>query len=81
MREFAALSGLPFYEPDLLGNILKGRSAALPRLQDTAVIQAMGVYEVNEPQARAILGAISIEGFALIQGCVTHSMLYTSADL
>lgn len=68
IREFAALRGLPFYEPALLLDILAGRSAPMPRLSDYAIDDAKEAYDVNEPQAKAILGAMDVTGFALIQG-------------
>ena len=42
----------------------------MPHLTTGAVESAMEAYAVNEPQAKAILGAMSIKGFALIQGSV-----------
>lgn len=69
LREFAALRGLPYYEPEILRDILAGRSAQLPRLSESDIRKAMTAYEVNEPQAKAILGSTSVDGFALIQGC------------
>ncbi|KAI5122782.1 hypothetical protein M0805_000126 [Coniferiporia weirii] len=65
-REFAALMALPYY--DMASIILK------PRLSDPAVpnpddIQrTMKVYEVNEPQAKAIISSMRTSGFSLIQG-------------
>lgn len=29
----------------------------------------MKAYQVNEPQAKAILGSLKTQGFSLIQGC------------
>ena len=40
----------------------------MPRLSDVAVEEAKRAYDVNEPQAKAILGAMQAHGFALIQG-------------
>jgi senataxin len=60
--------GLPYYESAILSDILAGRSANMPRLADWEVEEAKESYDVNEPQARAILGAMGVQGFALIQG-------------
>lgn len=68
VREYGALRGLPYYEPELLSDILAGRATRMPHLTTGAVESAMEAYAVNEPQAKAILGAMSIKGFALIQG-------------
>ncbi|WWC59973.1 uncharacterized protein I303_102536 [Kwoniella dejecticola CBS 10117] len=68
IREFAALKGLPYYESALLQDALAGRSAPMPRLALDDIEDAMKSYDVNEPQARAILGATHVKGFALIQG-------------
>jgi senataxin len=70
IREFGALKGLPYYEPELLSDILAGRAARMPRLTSNAIDDAMEAYNVNEPQAKAILGAMESRGFALIQGSV-----------
>ncbi|WVQ94431.1 hypothetical protein IAU59_001510 [Kwoniella sp. CBS 9459] len=68
IREFAALKGLPYYEPSLLQDILAGRSAIMPRLALDDIEDAIKTFDVNEPQAKAILGAMHVKGFALIQG-------------
>lgn len=47
---------------------MQPRISAMPRLDNRDVDQAMSNYRVNEPQARAILGSLRIEGFGLIQG-------------
>jgi senataxin len=70
IREFGALKGLPYYEPSLLRDILAGKGAEMPRLRPDAVVDAKKAYDVNEPQAKAILGAMDSLGFALIQGYV-----------
>ena len=59
---------MPYYEGPLLGDVLAGRSAVLPRLSLQIVEAAQKAYDVNEPQAQAILGALDVQGFALIQG-------------
>ncbi|WVR04068.1 hypothetical protein IAU60_001067 [Kwoniella sp. DSM 27419] len=68
LREFGALRGLPYYEPSLLQDILGGRSAMMPKLALDDIEEAMNTFDVNEPQARAILGSLHVKGFALIQG-------------
>ncbi|WVW79753.1 hypothetical protein I302_101723 [Kwoniella bestiolae CBS 10118] len=68
VREFAALKGLPYYDASLLQDALAGRSAPMPKLALDDIEDAMKSYDVNEPQAKAILGASHVKGFALIQG-------------
>ncbi|EIW69108.1 hypothetical protein TREMEDRAFT_31469 [Tremella mesenterica DSM 1558] len=68
VREFAALKGLPYYEKPLLRDILAAKGATMPPLSSREVDRAMRSYDVNEPQAKAILGAMQVNGFALIQG-------------
>lgn len=68
LREFSALKGLPYYDDFLLRDILSAKSAAMPFMSESDVRSAMKNYNVNEPQAKAILGALSVKGFALIQG-------------
>lgn len=67
-REFAALKGLPFYEPELLNSILEAKPTALPEIPRVTWEKAMIAYNVNEPQAKAIIGSMRVKGFALIQG-------------
>jgi senataxin len=68
VREYGSLKGLPYYGQGLLADVLAGRSAVLPKLLDREIAEAIKSYDVNEPQARAILGAMDVNGFALIQG-------------
>jgi senataxin len=51
-------------------DILAGRSAGMPRLSDYDIDEAKKAFDVNEPQAKAILGSMDVNGFALIQGYV-----------
>jgi senataxin len=67
-REFAALKGLPFYEPELLDSILEAKPTTLPEIPRVTWEKAMIAYNVNEPQAKAIIGSMRVKGFALIQG-------------
>lgn len=68
MREYGALEGLPYYDAPMLQNVLAARSATMPRLRQDEIDDAKKHLDLNEPQARAVLGAMDIEGFALIQG-------------
>ncbi len=65
-REFAALMAAPYF--DLFSDVIKARVAPKPTLSGEEVRKAMQGYQVNEPQARAILGSLATEGFSLIQG-------------
>ncbi len=65
-REFAALMAAPYF--DLFADVIKARVAPKPTLTSDEVRKAMQGYQVNEPQARAILGSLAVEGFSLIQG-------------
>ena len=76
-REFAALKGLPYYDSRLLADALAGRSAELPKINSDIVEQIQKDYQLNEPQARAILGALRARGFALIQGYARGSPAVT----
>jgi senataxin len=70
IREYASLKGLPYYDERLLQDILNARGAPVPSLSDSEVQATMQNFQVNEPQAKAILGSLSVKGFALIQGYV-----------
>lgn len=59
---------MPYYEPDILRAILEAKPRDLPEVSDVTAEKAMKCYNVNEPQARAIIAAMRVEGFALIQG-------------
>ena len=65
-REYAALMALPYY--DLYESILRPKSPPVPAINAKDVNQTMSTYNVNEPQALAILASLQAEGFALIQG-------------
>ncbi|KAG1785943.1 SEN1 N terminal-domain-containing protein [Suillus plorans] len=65
-REYGALMALPHY--DLFQMILTPKLSGMPPLQQHEVQHTMSAYHVNEPQARAIIGSLKIDGFALIQG-------------
>lgn len=65
-REFAALSTAEYY--DLIPDVLAARAAKKVVLPADEVKKAMSAYQVNEPQASAILGSLRTQGFAMIQG-------------
>ena len=65
-REFAALMAAPYF--DLFSDVIRGRVAPKVTLASDEIRKAMQGYQVNEPQARAILGSLATEGFSLIQG-------------
>ncbi|EST05413.1 Helicase Sen1, N-terminal [Kalmanozyma brasiliensis GHG001] len=65
-REFAALMAAPHY--DLFSDVIRARVAPKVTLAADEVKKTMQGYQVNEPQARAILGSLATEGFSLIQG-------------
>ncbi|KAI9275791.1 AAA domain-containing protein [Phascolomyces articulosus] len=66
-REYAALQGLEHY--DLVQHILNPKQYRMPVFTDHMVDKCIEKYGVNDPQARAILGALDKKrGFTLIQG-------------
>ncbi|KAG1742367.1 SEN1 N terminal-domain-containing protein [Suillus paluster] len=65
-REYGALVALPHY--DLFQMILTPKLSATPPIEQREVQHTMSAYNVNEPQARAIIGSLKADGFALIQG-------------
>ncbi|KAI0269828.1 SEN1 N terminal-domain-containing protein [Gloeopeniophorella convolvens] len=65
-REYAALMAMPHY--DCADLILKPRLPQLPRVEERDLQQTMSKYNVNQPQARAIVSAMRTDGFSLIQG-------------
>ncbi|TDL22012.1 hypothetical protein BD410DRAFT_749221 [Rickenella mellea] len=65
-REYAALLSLPTY--NLSEQVIKPRLVNAPRFKTSDVKRAMSSYQVNEPQAKAILASMKTEGFSLIQG-------------
>lgn len=71
-REWASLKGMPYYD-SILPAVLQGQSHPIVEASRHDVRDAMDAYAVNEPQARAILGAMSrkASGFVLIQGSVS----------
>ncbi len=65
-REYGALMALPNY--DCADFILKPQLPKPPHLDHKEIEVAMAKYNVNEPQARAIIGALRTDGLTLIQG-------------
>ncbi|QRV77471.1 ATP-dependent DNA helicase [Ceratobasidium sp. AG-Ba] len=65
-REYAALTTAEYY--DLFDEVISARSATRTVLSDQRVKDAMRAHRINEPQAKAILGALGSTGFSLIQG-------------
>lgn len=57
---------LPHY--DLLDSILHTQLSKPGKIGTEEVHRVMKAYNVNEPQANAVLKSLSTEGFALIQG-------------
>ena len=57
---------LPFY--NAFQAIMQPRISSIPHLNKHDVDQTMSTYRVNEPQARAILSSLQVQGFGLIQG-------------
>ncbi|CEP07406.1 hypothetical protein, partial, partial [Parasitella parasitica] len=67
MREYAALEGLDHY--DLAEDIIHPKATALPKISSSSIQDCCERYDVNEPQAIAILSAMQKQrGFSLIQG-------------
>ncbi|TCD66618.1 DEAD-box type RNA helicase [Steccherinum ochraceum] len=65
-REYAALLGLPYY--DLFDFIMRPDLAQPSRISSDELERTMSTYKLNEPQAKAILSSMNVEGFSLIQG-------------
>ncbi|KAF8270773.1 SEN1 N terminal-domain-containing protein [Lactarius quietus] len=65
-REYGAFLALPHY--DCVNFIMKPQLPKPPRLDQKEVEGTMTKYNVNEPQARAIVSALRTDGFTLIQG-------------
>ena len=67
-REYSALKSLPFLE--LSDHILRPRPPTLAEPDVKMIEEAMRSYQVNKPQAMAIIGSLKTRGFSLIQGHV-----------
>lgn len=67
MREYAALEGLEYY--DLGQEIIQPKPSIISKPSSEEIEQYRARYDVNEPQAEAIVCAIKKKkGFSLIQG-------------
>lgn len=67
MREYAALEALEYY--DLSKDIIQPKRSPVAKPSQAAIEQYRARYDVNEPQAEAIVSAIQKKrGFSLIQG-------------
>lgn len=67
-REYAALQNVGYL--DLLDEILSPSPPPPPVTDPRSLAQTMKAFEVNEPQAKAIQGALKTVGFSLVQGSV-----------
>lgn len=67
-REYAALVSLEYY--DRLDFILNPKLSSPVKPASEEIDQAKRAYQVNEPQAKAIISALRRDGFSLIQGYV-----------
>lgn len=67
MREYSALEGLEYY--DLGQDIIQPKPSILIKPSRDQIEEYRARYDVNEPQAEAIVCAIQKKkGFSLIQG-------------
>ncbi|OLY81811.1 Helicase sen1 [Smittium mucronatum] len=67
-REYAALASIKYLPSHLLDNILNPRIPPSPKNDINDVNKIIKTYNVNKPQAEAILSSIDRVGFTLIQG-------------
>ncbi|KAG4301639.1 hypothetical protein PCK1_002124 [Pneumocystis canis] len=65
-REYSALKSLEYLE--LRDDIISAKSQQLPVISSNEIYRAMTTYNVNKPQAEAIIGVTKSTGFYLIQG-------------
>ncbi|KAF8540202.1 SEN1 N terminal-domain-containing protein [Trichophaea hybrida] len=65
-REYASLICMQYY--DLREEILTAKPSPLVEPTEAQVTKTKDLYNVNEPQAKAIIAAVSSTGFTLIQG-------------
>jgi senataxin len=65
-REYTSLKGLQYY--DLSDAIIAAKPNEPAKINEEEALRATKVYDVNESQAKAILGSYFNEGFSLIQG-------------
>lgn len=69
-REYAALQSVIYL--DLFDDIISPRPAPVIPTDSRAIAKTVAAYQVNQPQAEAIHGALKTSGFSLIQGSVAH---------
>jgi senataxin len=60
------LVALPYY--DHVESILRAKLPPPARVDKHVLEQTMKAYQVNEPQANAIVASMNTDGFSLIQG-------------
>ncbi|KTW30689.1 hypothetical protein T552_00402 [Pneumocystis carinii B80] len=65
-REYSALKSLEYLE--LCDSIINARPQPFPLVSPAEIQYAMTTYDVNQPQAEAIVGVTKSTGFYLIQG-------------
>ncbi|WBW71087.1 ATP-dependent 5' to 3' DNA/RNA helicase Sen1 [Schizosaccharomyces osmophilus] len=66
-RQYAAIRGLPYYH--MADDIVQAKPCSQPIKHSPSEIKgAMSRYQVNDPQAKAILSSLDNSGFTLIQG-------------
>ena len=65
-REFAALCSVP--DLAMTQDVLHARVAQVPDVSKADEVKAMQTYQLNAPQARAVVAAMRTLGFSLIRG-------------
>lgn len=70
---------LPYYE--LCPVILRPNLPPPARTNPNEVSETMRAYNLNEPQANAILSSLRTDGFSLIQGLVHNTKRLWTAGL
>lgn len=65
-REYSALRSMCYLE--LFQEILDPRLSPLVQPEARILERTMSAYQVNKPQAVAIIGSLKSQGFSLIQG-------------
>lgn len=63
----------------MLQDILSPRPPPLVNPDERAISKTMGAYQVNKPQAMAIIGSLKHDGFSLIQGYVLDYSVMTAS--
>lgn len=65
-REYTSLRGLQYY--DLYHDVIKATPISPINVDSTAMTEVAKAYNLNDSQARAVLGSYDSVGFSLIQG-------------